>query len=96
MEAAWKLKIPVSRNGDFINYELRELGIDEFMAVQTLIEKKKWVEAFLLFFNSTRVGGDEVSKLKEEFDKNNIIPFTFCMRTVTEILEPVKGELKKN
>lgn len=95
-KAAWKLKIPIDRHGGFINFELKEIGIDSFMACQTFIEKKKWKEAFTLFFNECRIGGDEVSKLTAEFDKNNIIPFMACQKYVTEILSPVEGELKKN
>lgn len=96
MEAAWKLKVPVDRNGKYLNFECKELGIDEFMAVQSFIQAKKWKEAFLLFFNETRIGGSEVKELQDEFDRNNIIPFNSCMELITEYLKPVPGEIKKN
>lgn len=91
------MKIPTSRDGDkFLTFELKELGIDAFMAVKTMIEKNKWKEAFLLFLRETRIGGDDVDKLKSEFDSNNLIPFNSCMNIIPQILEPVPGELKKN
>jgi hypothetical protein len=94
--SAWKVKIPIDRVGGVLSFELKELGIDEYMAIETFIENKKHREAFLLFFNATRIGGDEVSALKSEFDKNNIIPFTACGKMVQEFLRPVAYELKKS
>lgn len=96
MEAAWKLKIPTDRNGNYLTFECKELGIDEFMAVQSFIQAKKWKEAFILFMNATRTGGAEVKELQAEFDKDNIIPFVSCMDLIPKYLEPVRGELKKN
>lgn len=93
---AWKLKIPVDRAGTFLNFDLKELGIDEFMAVQSFVEKKKFKEAVMLFFHSTVVGGDSVDKLRDELDKNNIIPFSAAQKYMLELTEPVPGELKKN
>jgi hypothetical protein len=49
-----------------------------------------------MFFGATRVAGDELSALKAELDRNNLIPFIFCMKMVREILEPVAGEVKKS
>lgn len=96
MESAWKLKIPLNRDQTaFLNFELKEIGIDEFMAVQSFLQKNKAKEAIILFLNATRTGGDEVQLLKEEFDKNNSVPFMAAMRYIPDILEPVPGELKK-
>jgi hypothetical protein len=94
--SAWKVKIPIDRVGGVLSFELKELGIDEYMAIETFIEKKKWAEALIMFFGATRIGGDELSSLKAELDRNNLIPFIFCMNMVREILEPVAGEVKKS
>ncbi len=96
MEAAWKLTVPVDRDGKKLVFECKDLGIDAFMAIQSFIQAKKWKEAFILFFNETRVGGSEVKELQAEFDKDNMIPFGSCLELIPKFLEPIPGEIKKN
>lgn len=95
-KGAWSMSVPIDRKGTYLNFELNELGIDEYMAVQAFVEKKKWKEAIMLFINQTCIAGDEPKKLQAEFDKNNLIPFQSCMKLLTDYLEPVQGDLKKN
>lgn len=93
---AWKVKVPIDRNGGVLNFELKEIGIEEFMAVQTFIELKKNREAIIMFFDVTRVGGDEIEALKQELiDKGNIIPYLCCDRIMLDIMRPVGYEVKK-
>jgi hypothetical protein len=92
----WTMKIPVDRAGKYLTFQLKELGIDEYMAVQSFIEKKKWKEGIMLFITQTHVGGDDFKLLQKEFDANNIIPFNSSVKMLTDYLEPVPGELKKN
>lgn len=90
------MKVPVNRSGKCLTFELNELGIDAYMGVQSFIEKKKWKEGVMLFMRETRIAGDDVALLQAEFDKNNLIPFNACVKMITDYLEPVPGELKKN
>ncbi len=93
---AWKVKVPVDRNGGALNFDLKEIGIDEFMAVQSFIEQKKNKEAIYCFFSCTVIGGDSVELLKKELDGNNVIPFVACDRIMNEIMKPAGYEVKKS
>ena len=52
-EAIFSIKIPVDRSGKQLEFKLKEINIDAFMAVKDFIGKNKWAEAFLLFFRET-------------------------------------------
>lgn len=88
---AWIMKVPLDREGkEYATFELKEMDIDLFMAVKSLINKSKWQEAILMLINTLKTGGDDTEKIK-----GNFIAFQSAMDLVTQLLEPVPGELKK-
>lgn len=92
MESAWTMKVPLNReNTEHAIFELKEMDIDLFMAVKSLLDKSKYQEAILMVINTLKVGGDDPAKIK-----GNFIAFQSAMELVTQLLEPVPGELKKN
>jgi hypothetical protein len=91
-KAAWKLTLPLNREGtENAVFELKDFDdIGLFMATQSLIDQNKWPEAVMMVISALRVGGDEVGRIKENF-----FAFQTGMKHVGEMMKPVPGELKK-
>lgn len=88
---AWTLNIPTDREGGKATFHLKEMDVDLFIAVQALIEQKKYREGISCFFSALKVGGDDVNILT-----TNFIAFQSAQQSMMEILKPMPYELKKN
>jgi len=90
--ATWTLTLPLDReNENKAVFYLKDMDLDLYMGLQTLIEARKFADVITTCISSLRVGGDQVDKIKGNF---------FAMQTadglIREMLRPVPGELKKN
>lgn len=86
------MKVPTDREGNFVTFELKDIDYDIYMAVSSLIEKKKVREAVFMFLDGHKIGGDGEASIV----KTNFIAFQSAQELIMKMLDPVPGELKKN
>lgn len=86
------MKLPLNRPAtEFAIYHLKEMDIDLYLATMALIRSGKMKEAVFMVLGALRIGGDELSKVEGNFEA-----FLTLQRYVTDMTEPLEGDLKKN
>lgn len=89
---AWTLKVPINRDKTrFATFYLKEIDEPVYLAVMSLIDKDKELDATRMMIKSLQVGGDDVSVLS-----TNLIAALSARKMAREIITPLEGELKKN
>ncbi len=89
--ASYTMTISLDNKGKKATFYLKELTEDLYLACRTLIDKGKDFDSVRLMIKELHVGGDPVSVLD-----NNFRAIQCARKYVSEFLEPLEGELKKN
>ena len=89
--AIYTMVISLDNSGKKATFYLKELTEDLYLACRSLIDKGKDFDSVRLMLKELHVGGDPVSVLD-----NNFRAVQCARKYVSEFLEPLEGELKKN
>lgn len=72
-------------------FYLRDIDETTYTVTRKLLDERKELEAVMVMIKSLKVGGDEIDLIKDNFIAKQSASYLLA-----EIMEPVKGDLKKN
>jgi hypothetical protein len=90
-DAVYTMIVSLDGKGKKATFHLKELTEDIYLACRDLIDKGKDFAAVKMMLKDLHVGGDPINVLD-----NNFRAIQCARKMVSQFLEPLEGELKKN